>query len=71
MSVRVDKVENLDEMLESAKGIASLFEKQEKKSSPDQAYEEGRNGFDDARKYNEELQKSLSSAGEEEENVTL
>ena len=71
MSVRVDKVENLDEMLESAKGIASLFDKQEKKSSPEQPYEEGRNGFEDARKYNEELQKSLSNAGEEEEDVTL
>ena len=71
MSVRVDKVENLDEMLESAKGIASLFDKQEKKPAAEQAYEEGRNGFEDTRKYNEELQKSLSNAGEEEEDVTL
>lgn len=71
MSVRVDKVENLDEMLESAKGIASLFDKQDKKPSQEQVYEEGRNGFEDTRKYNEELQKSLSNAGEEEEDVTL
>ena len=69
MSVRVDKVENLDEMLESAKGIASLFEKQEKKA--EQPYEEVRNGYEDIKKYNEELQKSLGNAGEEEEDVQL
>ena len=58
-------------MVESAKGIASLFEKQEKKPASDRPYDEPRNEFDDVRKYNEELQKSLGSAGEEEEDVTL
>ena len=71
MSIKVDKVENLDEMVESAKGIASLFEKQEKKPASDRPYDEPRNEFDDVRKYNEELQKSLGGAGEEEEEVTL
>lgn len=72
MSVRVEKVENLDELWESAKGIASLFEKQEKKPAvTEQTFEDSRSEIEDARKYNEELQKSLNSSTEEEDEVTL
>lgn len=72
MSIKVEKVENLDEMIESAKGIASLFEKQEKKAAAaEPVYEEEKKGIEDTRKYNEELQKSLGNANEEEDDVTL
>lgn len=73
MSIKVDKEENLDALLASAKGIDSLFDKSERHENSENgmnaAEDEGR-GFEDTKRYNEELQKSLGTP-EEEENVEL
>lgn len=73
MSIKVDKEENLDALLASAKGIDSLFDKSERHDNSENgmnaAEDEGK-GFEDTKRYNEELQKSLGTP-EEEENVEL
>ncbi|MBP5434282.1 30S ribosomal protein S6 [bacterium] len=73
MSIKVDKEENIDALLASAKGIESLFDKSERHENSENgmnpAEDEGR-GIEDTKRYNEELQKSLGTP-EEEENVEL
>lgn len=89
MSIKVEKKEDIDELIANAKGVSTLFEKQEKRPAPvvepvkvapvveeDKENKENKekkekNILDDSRKYNEELQKSLNVAGEEEEDVEL
>lgn len=79
MTIKVEKIENLDELLGTARGLATLFEKAEKKPvavEPVKAVvveedDKEKKVIDDSRKYNEELQKSLTVSGEEEENVEL
>ncbi|HNW82149.1 MAG TPA: 30S ribosomal protein S6 [bacterium] len=79
MSIKVEKRENLDELTGSAKGISTLFEKIEKKApvvvvaEPVAPVEEDKEkkSLEDSRKYNEELQKSLTVSTEEDDNVEL
>jgi len=86
MTIKVEKRENLDELIENARGVDALFERQEKKPQAVEtavvetaekeetaAKEELKEKSipDDSRKYNEELQKSLNVEGEEEEDVEL
>ncbi|HQJ60251.1 MAG TPA: 30S ribosomal protein S6 [bacterium] len=80
MSIKVEKKENLDELIANAKGITTLFEKAERKQvytevknvePVEEVKEKEKKVLDDSRKYNEELQKSLNVSGEEEEDVEL
>ncbi len=80
MSIRVDKKEDINELMENAKGIASLFEKHEKKQvveaddeKKETSVEADKPAVDDVRKYNEELQKTLrvEDDKEDEEDVEL
>lgn len=80
MTIKVEKREDLDELITNAKGVTTLFERQEKrpapvaepvKVAPVVEDDKEKNILDDSRKYNEELQKSLNVAGDEEEDVEL
>jgi len=81
MTIKVEKRENLDELIANAKGVTTLFEKTEKKQTytepvkvrepQEDVKEKEKKVLDDSRKYNEELQKSLNVSGEEEEDVEL
>lgn len=72
MAIVVDEKENIEELEESARGVASLFEKEERRvvakpvEKPVEKKEE-KKPIDDSRKYNEQLQKSLSGAGEDDD----
>ncbi|MGI6393182.1 MAG: 30S ribosomal protein S6 [bacterium] len=76
MSIRVEKKENIEELLANAQGISTLFEKAERRAVQDEEKEDDfsesdeekeKKTLDDSRKYNEELQKSLSTSGEEDD----
>ena len=80
MSIRVDQKENIDQLIENARGVASLFEKSEKKEVVVEAEVKEEKevevaekpAVDDVRKYNEELQKTLRvEEDKEEEDVEL
>lgn len=80
MTIKVEKREDLDELITNAKGVTTLFERPEKrpapvvepvKVAPVVVEDKEKNILDDSRKYNEELQKSLNVAGDEEEDVEL
>jgi small subunit ribosomal protein S6 len=81
MSIRIDKNEDIDKLVEEASGIASLFEKAEKKEVVEEKVEkvekkekeEEKNPVEDVKKYNEELQKTLrvQDDKEDEEDVEL
>lgn len=78
MSIRVEKKENLDELINSARGISTLFEKVEKKpvTAPVEKVapaEEDREkkSLEDSRKYNEQLQKTLNTSSEEDDKTEL
>ncbi len=80
MSIRVDEKEDLDQLMSEARGIASLFERNEKKEPVEEKIEKPaekeeepeKQGVDDVRKYNEELQKTLRVEDDkEEEDVEL
>jgi small subunit ribosomal protein S6 len=80
MSIRVDVREDIDQLIENARGVASLFEKNEKKEPVVEAVVKEEKevevvekpAVDDVRKYNEELQKTLRvEEDKEEEDVEL
>ena len=81
MSIRIDKKEDINELMENAKGIASLFERGEKKEKvveekpvkeEEKVAEVEKPAVDEVRKYNEELQKTLRVEDDkEEEDVEL
>jgi len=72
MTIVVDEKEDLEELESSARGVASLFEKEERRvvekpvEKPVEKKEE-KKPIEDSRKYNEQLQKSLSGAGEDDD----
>lgn len=77
MSIRVEKKENLDELINSARGISTLFEKVEKKqpvavveAAPAEEDRE-KKSLEDSRKYNEQLQKTLNTSSEEDDKTEL
>jgi small subunit ribosomal protein S6 len=80
MTIKVEKREDLDELIANAKGVTTLFERPEKRPAPVVEPvkvvpvvedDKEKNILDDSRKYNEELQKSLNVSGDEEEDVEL
>jgi len=80
MSIKVELKEDIDKLIENARGVASLFEKPEKKevvAEPVVKEEKEievieKPAVDEVRKYNEELQKTLSvDDDKEEEDVEL
>lgn len=77
MSIRVEKKENLQDLLNSARGISTLFEKVEKKqpvvvveAAPVEEDKE-KKSLEDSRKYNEQLQKTLNTSSEEDDKTEL
>lgn len=77
MSIRVEKKENLDELISTARGISTLFEKVEKKqpvavveAAPVEEDRE-KKSLEDSRKYNEQLQKTLNTSSEEDDKTEL
>lgn len=72
MTIVVDEAEDIEELEKNARGVASLFEKEERKpvekkvEKPVEKKEEKKT-IDDSRKYNEELQKSLDGAEEDDD----
>lgn len=73
MSIRIDKKEELDQLVASAKGIASIFEKVEPKYNKEEKVEKVAEAkpveekLGDNKNYNEKLQKTFTKSQEDEE----